>query len=165
MTKEEYRQHMRTYARETAAMSYVATKHPDYQALKAAGKEIIPYLFADMDDPDRYCGSCHGYGYEFVPTWQEEWDASRIYPPRSTGNICPECEGKGNICSWACVTLLFEIAGEDRPVVPKKMRGKHDAIIRLCRKWGEQRGYLPQPPDEKPGGLAKIVQAFFRLFR
>ena len=72
MTKEEYRQHMRQYSRDTMVMSFVVTKHDDYQALKAAGKEIIPWLLEDLLDPYWCCNTCHGEGYEFVPTWHEE---------------------------------------------------------------------------------------------
>jgi hypothetical protein len=166
MTKDEYREHMRKYSRETAHMSFVVYKHPDYQALQAAGDEIIPWLLRDMLDPNWHCDACHGQGYEFAPGWEQEWVKDKVYLPRSTGNPCPKCKGKGNICSWACMHLLFEKtrARGDAPEIEEWMRGRHDALTKLWRKWGEQRGYLPAVPDE-PGALAKIGRAILGVFR
>jgi hypothetical protein len=165
MTKEEYREHMRTYSRETMTSSAPAVyTHPDYQALKAAGEEIIPWLLADMLDPDWHCRLCFGEGVEFVPGWQEAWDkGDKTWPPKSTGNRCPECRGKGHISSWGCMSLLWEIVGRDNgPQVENWMRGKHDALIKTWRKWGEQHGYLPPTPNERPDTFFKW---FFGLFR
>jgi hypothetical protein len=162
MTKDEYRQHMRTYSRDTMALSFVDTKHLDYQALREAGKEIVQYLLEDLVDPDWYCQRCYGYGYEFVPTWGQE-----TYPPRSTGNPCPECKGKGVICSWACLSLLADIVGDDRPKIENSMRGCHDDIVKVWRKWGEENGYLPKTLDAKRvrGVFVKIREAVLSLFQ
>jgi hypothetical protein len=163
MTKDEYRQHMRKYSRETAVMSFVVAEHPDYKALQAAGAETIPWLLEDLLDPNWHCGACHGEGYEFVPTWEEEWDKDKTYPPRSTGNVCPECKGKGNISSWACMHLLFKKAGDDAPEVEEWMRGRHGVLTKLWRKWGEKRGYLPATFDEKSSNFfGWLFQLFLR---
>jgi hypothetical protein len=178
MIKDEYRQHMRKYSRDTAVMSFVVTDHLDYKALQAAGSEIIPWLLADLLDPDWHCNTCYGQGYEFVPSWRDEyergWENNRVlYPPRSTGNACPECKGKGNICSWACMTLLFEKtrANGDAPIVEKWMQGRLDALSNLWRKWGEQRGYLPPTPEDGAkhgragrGEPSAIVVLLLRLY-
>jgi hypothetical protein len=163
MTKEEYREHIRKYSRDTAVMSYVVYKHPDYQALQAAGDEIIPWLLDDLLDRNWHCGSCWGEGYEFVPTWLEEFNRDRTHP-RSTGNPCPECKGKGNICSWACMHLLFEKtrARGDAPEVENWMRGRHDALTKLWRKWGERQGLLPVTPDERPNTFFGWLRGLFR---
>ena len=168
MIKDEYREHMRTYSRETAVMSHVMYNHPDYQALQAAGDEIIPWLFADLLDRDWHCNLCMGFGTEFVPGWQEAWDnGDKTWPPKSTGNRCPGCKGKGNICSWAAMHLLFEKtrARGDAPVVENWMRGRHDALTKLWSKWGEKQGLLPPTPDEKPGAFATIRRAMSGLFK
>src|SRR5271157_3488634 len=99
MNAIEYRQHMRKYSRDTMVMSFVVTKHPDYQALKAAGKEIIPILFADIVDPAWHCTHCYGEGFEFPVGWV--WDNERRNWPTDTGIPCSECKGKGNVNSWA----------------------------------------------------------------
>lgn len=167
MTHAKYRQHMRTYARETMVMSFVVTKHRDFEAMQAAGKGIIQFLLEDLIDPAWYCQKCSGYGYEFVPTWMDEYGKSKVYPPRSTGNTCPECKGKGCINSWACITLLRLAAGDDSPKIEEWMRGRHDPIVKVWRKWGQQNGYLPVTPEEKeePGILTQIGRAFLNLFK
>lgn len=166
MTKDEYRQHIRKYSRDTAVMSFVVYKHPGFQALLGAGDEIIPWLFADLFDQNWHCGSCYGDGFEYPTGWQEEWDKNRVWPT-DTGIPCHECKGKGNICTWACMTLLFEKtrARGDAPVVENWMRGKHTALSNLWRKWGEKRGYLPPTPDQVPGGLKKIGRAILSVFK
>jgi hypothetical protein len=164
--KDEYRQHMRTYSRDTAVMSFIMHKHPDYQALRGAGSEIIPYLLADLFDPDWHCDACLGYGQELVPTWREEWEQHKTHPPRQTGNICSQCNGKGNVCSWAAMTLLFEKTGDDAPTVEDGMRGRHDVLTKLWRKWAEQRGYFPPTPVEPSGWtkLGRVVVGIFKLW-
>lgn len=166
MTREEYRQHMRKYSRDTMVMSFVVTKHPDYEAMRAAGKEIIQFLLEDLINPHWLCQTCSGYGYEFVPNWRVEYDKNKTYPPNSTGNNCPECNGKGSINSWACITLLAEKAGDERPKIEKWMRGRHDPIVKVWRKWGEQAGYLPvAQSEEQPSVLAKLVRGLTNLFQ
>jgi hypothetical protein len=165
MNATEYRDHMRRYSRNTMVMSFVVTKHPDYQAMLAAGREILPYLYADILDPAWYCDKCFGEGFEFLPDWQETWDKSKIWPV-DTGVPCPACNGKGNVNSWACIMLLAEAMGDDRPKIPKKMQGKHSAIKKLYLKWGEKHGYLPLTPEEEkpePSFFRKVVNmlAFF----
>lgn len=164
MTKDEYRQHMRKYSKDTLIMSYVVTKHPDYIALREAGKEIIPYLLEDMLDPNWYCGACNGFGYEFVSTWEEEWYDHMTFPPRSTGNICPKCSGKGHVNSWACMMLISGIAGDDCPKIANWMRGRHDPLLRAYRKWGAERGYLPPIPEE-PNALTKVGRTIMGILR
>ena len=93
MTREEYRQHMRTYSRQTMHMSFVVTKHPDYQALREAGKDIITFLLEDLIDPRWYCSHCYGEGFEFPPDW--EWDAVKRNWPTDTGIPCTRCNGRG----------------------------------------------------------------------
>ena len=167
MTREEYRQHMRKYSRETMVMSFVVTKHPDFEAMQAAGKGIIQYLLEDLIDPAWHCVSCSGYGYEFVPTWREEYEEKKTYPPRGTGNTCPACRGKGNINSWACMMLLRMAAGDDSPRIENWMRGRHDPIVKVWRKWGEQNGYLPVTPEieEEPDVLTRVGRALLSLLR
>jgi hypothetical protein len=157
MTKDEYRQHMRTYSRDTMVMSFVVTKHPDYQALKAAGKEIIPWLLADLLDPTWHCSHCHGEGFEFPANWV--WDNEKRNWPADTGIPCLQCKGKGSINSHACMMLLWGKAGDDAPTVENWMRGRHDKLTKTWQKWGEQRGYLPPTPDEEPSALRKIARA------
>lgn len=168
MNKDEYRAHMRKYSYDTMVMSYVVTKHPDYLVMQEAGMEIVPYLLVDMLDLNWHCDLCRGLGYELVPTWEQEWYDDATFPPRSTGNNCPKCGGKGNINSWACMMLLTAAVGEDKPKVENWMRGRHGALTKLWQKWGEQRGYLPPTPDEpKPGRLRKIgklIQGLLRLW-
>ena len=156
MNAIEYRQHMRKYSRDTMVMSFVVTKHPDYQALKAAGKEIIPYLFADIVDPAWHCTHCYGEGFEFPVGWV--WDNERRNWPTDTGIPCSECKGKGNVNSWACMMLLAEAMGDTRPKIPVKFQGRHTEIVKIYLKWGEQHGYLPPTPDEEPSGLTKIFR-------
>lgn len=165
MTREEYRQHMRKYSRETMVMSFVVTKHPDYQVLREAGKEIMPYLLEDMIDPHWHCNKCYGEGFEFPAGWV--WDNEKRNWPEDTGIPCPECKGKGSINSWACMTLLAEKAGEDRPKIEEWMRGRHDPIVKVWRKWGEQNGYLPVTPDEEeqPDVLTRVGRALLSLLR
>lgn len=149
-------------------MSFVVTKHPDYQAMKAGGMTIVPFLLDDLLDPDWRCDACHGEGYEFVPTWREEWEKLKNYPPRGTGKVCPKCNGKGNVSSWAAMQLLWEIIGrKNGPHVEEWMRGKHVVLVKLWQKWGEQHGYLLPTPDDEPSGLAKVgrmLLAFLRLW-
>lgn len=97
MTYEEYRQHMRAYSRDTMVMSFVVTKHPDFQALKDAGDEVIPWLLHDLLDPDWYCAHCYGEGFEFPAGW--EWDSEKRNWPTDTGIPCTKCKGKGGINS------------------------------------------------------------------
>ena len=155
MTATEYRQHMRTYSKDTMVMSFVVTDHPDYQALKAAGMEVAPYLLVDLIDPDWHCDACYGEGFEFPAGWA--WDNKKRNWPTDTGIPCPKCMGKGSINTWACIMLLTEIAGDDRPKVEVYMQGRHAALIDLWRKWGELRGYLP-PTTDTPGGLVGFIK-------
>jgi hypothetical protein len=160
MTKDEYRQHMRKYSRDTMVMSFVVHDHPDYQALQAAGDEIIPWLLADLVDPDWHCNSCYGDGFEYPAGWQEEWDKNRVWPT-DTGIPCHECKGKGNVCVHACMHLLWEKVGDDAPVIEKWMRGRVAALTDLWRKWGERKGYLPPTPDKpRLGILARVINLF-----
>lgn len=166
MTKDEYREHMRKYSHDTMSSSFVVTKHPDFEALEAGGQGIVPWLLEDMLDPNWHCDACYGYGYEFAPGWQEAFDADRSnWPPKSAGRPCPKCKGKGNVSSWGCMTLLWGIVGrEGGPQVEEWMRGKHDVLVGLWRKWGEKRGYLPPTPDDPEPDFAtrlgrKIVNA------
>ena len=156
MTKDDYRQHMRKYSRDTMVMSFVVTKHPDYQALKAAGMEIVPYLLADMLDPDWHCNTCYSEGFEFPAGWV--WDNEKRNWPTDTGIPCRACKGKGGISSWACISLIAEIVGDDRPKIETRIQGKHEAIVKLYREWGELRGYLPPTTTDKPGGLAGFMK-------
>ena len=170
MHKVLYRTHMRIYSRETMAMSFVVTKHPDYESLLTAGKEIIPFLLEDIRDPNWYCTSCFGYGYDFVPTWDTECDENCTHPPRSTGEVCPKCKGKGNINSWACMTLLAQIAGDDRPVVEERIRGRHDPLVNMWLKWGQERGYITLAPGEldmrpKVGFRERLRKFFLDWYR
>src|ERR1700675_3046977 len=114
MTRESYREHMRRYSKDTMVMSFVVTKHPSYQVLLAAGSDIIQYLLEDLLDPNWHCSHCYGEGFEFPPDWV--WDNEKRNWPTDTGIPCTECKGKGSINSWACMTLLAEAAGDDRPV-------------------------------------------------
>ena len=162
MTKEEYRQHMREYSRDTAVMSYTVTKHPDYQAMKEAGEEIIPYLFADMLDSNWHCSHCYGEGFEFPADWV--WDNEKRNWPTDTGIPCAQCNGKGNVSSWGCMTLLWEAVGRDNgPKVEDWMRGRHDVLVRQWCKWGEQRGYLPPTPG--PSRLEKLGRLIFGIVK
>lgn len=164
MTKDEYREHVRKYSRETMVMSFTVTKHPDFQALKAAGAEVIPWLLEDLLDPHWHCNLCFGTGTEFVPGWQDAWDkGDKTWPPKSTGNRCPECQGKGHISSWGVMHLLWEAVGRDKgPKIEKWMQGKHDVLVKQWRKWGEQQGLLPVTPEEKPDTFFGWVQGLFR---
>lgn len=143
MTKDQYRTHMRKYARETMIMSFVVTKHPDFEAMQTAGKEIIQYLLEDLIDPKWHCDHCYGEGFEFPAGWV--WDNEKRNWPTDTGVPCTVCKGKGGINSWACMTLLRMAAGEDSPKIEEWMRGRHDPIVKVWRKWGQQNGYLPGP--------------------
>ena len=168
MNSTEYRCHMRKYARDTAVMSYVVTKHPDYQALSAAGREIIPFLLADMFDPNWHCSHCYGEGFEFPAGWV--WDNEKRNWPTDTGVPCTQCNGKGNTSSWACMHLLWEIIGRNSgegPVVEDWMRGKHTALMNLWRKWAGEHGYMSPVPDapEEPGRLRRIGQFIWGLIR
>lgn len=146
MTKEEYRQHIRKYSRDTMVMSYVVTKHPDYQALQAAGDEIIPWLLEDMLDPNWHCDACYGEGFKFPDGWV--WDSVKRNWPSDTGVPCPKCGGKGSISSWGCMSLLWDKVGRDNgPKIENWMRGRHDVLCKCWQKWGEARGYLPPTPD------------------
>src|SRR5271157_4500882 len=118
MTAEEYRKHMRTYSRDTMVMSFVVTKHPDYRAMREAGKEIIPFLLADMLDDQWHCSACYGEGFEFPAGWV--WNNETRNWPTDTGIPCPACKGKGSINSWACIMLIAEITGDDRPKIERK---------------------------------------------
>jgi hypothetical protein len=159
MTYEEYRAHMRTYSRETAVMSFVVQKHPDYQALQAAGNEIVPWLLKDMLEPFWHCDECHGFGMELVPTWQKEWEDSKTYPPRQTGKVCSKCNGVGYINSWACMMLIAEKMGDDRPKIPPADRGKHDAICRIYRNWGIEHGYIQGEIEPEPPGILDQIKS------
>jgi hypothetical protein len=156
---------MRRYSRDTMVMSFVVTKHDDFQAMLAAGKEIIPYLLEDLLDPNWHCSHCYSEGFEFPPDWV--WDNEKRNWPTDTGIPCTECKGKGSINSWACMTLLAQAAGDDRPKIENWMRGRHDPLVKEWKKWGEQRGYLPAPKEESPeqGILAKVSQAVRNLFQ
>jgi hypothetical protein len=163
VTKDEYRKAMRTYSRDTMVMSFVVTKHPDYRAMREAGAEIIPYLFADMVDPAWHCSHCYGEGFEFPADWV--WDNVKRNWPEDTGIPCTQCNGKGNVNSWACMMLLAEAMGDTRPEIPRKFQGKHDAIVKIYLKWGEQHGYLPPTPDPEPSALKKIGLAIFSIVK
>lgn len=164
MTYEEYRQHMRKYSRDTAVMSFVVAKHPDYQALREAGNEIIPWLLTDMSDPDWHCNHCYGEGFEFPPNWV--WDNVKRNWPTDTGIPCTVCKGKGSISSWACMMLVAEKAGNLRPYVEPRYQGKHDALVRIYREWGERNGYLPPTPVVlEPSGMRRLGRAIFGIFK
>ena len=160
MTYEEYRQHMRKYSRDTMVMSFVVTKHPDFEALEKAGDEVIPWLLNDLLDPDWHCSHCYSEGFEFPPGW--EWDAVKRNWPTDTGVPCTVCKGKGSINSWACMHLLWDHVGRDKgPKIEEWMRGRHAALTKLWQKWGEQHGYLPVTPDEPEATnlLTRILKA------
>ena len=163
MTKDEYRKAMRTYSRDTMVMSFVVTKHPDYRLMREAGKEIIPYLLADLLDPAWHCSHCYGEGFEFPPDWV--WDNVKRNWPTDTGIPCTECKGKGSISSWACMTLLAEITGDDRPKCERAWQGRHDKLTKMWQKWGEERGYLPPTPDDSPSALRQIGRAILGMFK
>jgi hypothetical protein len=167
MTREEslhwdYRRHMRKYSRDTAVMSFLVTKHPDFQALQAMGGEIVPWLLADLLDPGWHCNSCYGDGFEYPAGWQEVWDRDRVWP-ENTGVPCHECGGKGNICVHACMRLLWENV-DDAPKIERWMSGRVNVLTGLWRKWGEERGLLPATPGPEPGFLTRAFRALRGLF-
>jgi hypothetical protein len=67
VTREQYREHMNRYAHETASLSFTAYKHPDYQALLAMGKDIVPYLLEDIkaQNPDGSWNGDDEYWFSF----------------------------------------------------------------------------------------------------
>ncbi len=53
--KNQYREHMRRYAQDTACLSFTKRDHCDYQSLLAMGDDIVPLLIADiahLEDPE-----------------------------------------------------------------------------------------------------------------
>jgi hypothetical protein len=161
MTHDEYRQHMRKYSRDTMVMSFVVYKHPSYQALREAGNEVVPWLLEDLIDPDWHCDHCYGEGFEFPADWV--WDSVKRNWPTDTGIPCSQCRGKGNLCHWACMSLLAEHAGDERPKAPRSIHGKIVPLTNMWKEWGEQRGYLSSSPEVKEIGFWGIL--FRALFR
>lgn len=162
MTKESYRQHMRKYSRDTMVMSFVVTKHPSFQVLRAAGADIIPYLLEDLFDEHWHCNHCYGEGFEFPPDWV--WDNEKRNWPTDTGIPCTECHGKGYINSWACMTLLWEAVGrENGPKVKESQRGRHGELTRLWREWAEDNSYLPKTPRPvpEPNFFIKLLRGLY----
>jgi hypothetical protein len=48
MTYEEYRQHVTGYAERCAACSFTQYRDPGFQAITAAGDEVIPWMVKDL---------------------------------------------------------------------------------------------------------------------
>lgn len=176
MTREQYRAHMRRYSRETMVMSFVVTRHPDFQALSGAGMDIVPFLLEDLQ-VKWFCQKCNGHGTRLLTpeeaesSWHREsrelWNKHHPDAPSNTvevWDVCSECEGYGSVNTWAVVTLLAQAVGDKRPKIEEWMRGRHDPIVKVWIKWGQQNGYLPGPeiPEVKRQTLReKLTRLLF----
>jgi len=85
--RDQYRERMNRFAHQTAIMSLVQAKHPDYQALLVMGEPIIPFLLEDIQaqNPD---GSWSETQEEY---WSSFWGAiSLLWVIADNAPILPE---------------------------------------------------------------------------
>lgn len=83
MNRNEYEKLRAEYLEATKRMSYLDPEREDYQAILKGGADILPYLFEDMRDPDRY-----GHWLHAIRTILGDWPVF----PREIGTTAKRLE-------------------------------------------------------------------------
>lgn len=118
INEKEFRDLCILYAYETGSRSFIVTKHPSYIAIKAMGKEAVPFLLKLLKE------------YDEVNTFSW-WDRGRGVHYGMGGF------GENRVDPWMLMHLLFDIMGDEGPVIPEEIRGRLEPLVKLCLKWGE----------------------------
>ena len=119
--EEQYREHMHAYALNHMVLSFVAFGSKEFQALKAMGTSIIPFLLQD------------------IQRTQEEWHESL----RKRKNMYDSW------AAIMLLRMAADQNKMQPPMIEKWMQGRHEPIRKAWLKWGKQHGFLPATLEEE----------------